>query len=510
MSESRSRLLSVVRPCRPRPGGGRVPADGLLLEPGLADVVTLQRRRAAEVSDGDERSFFVDTLAEYQWARDAAGLAATTLDRLTKPVLEICEHYGLVAWRLTPRQVDQYFAGAGQARPVDGAAEDEHHRQLLRVPGAAVCRGDRPPLRGGRRVAGRRVQPSPPPRRLRAAGAAVAAGGPRVLRPLAGLAGQARKPLIARRDYVMGKLTYISGVRAAELCGVRIGDLHWESGQWGRFLVNGKGARGSGPRPREAYMFEEGRDLLWWWVEEVRGDFTDDPGHPDAPLFPSERIPAAVSALNVTGPGIAVTPSTFRRALKVAGDRFLAGPVPTSTPTCSGTPRRRTTTSAGCRCGRCRRCSAMTAHDHGLVPGDRPRRPGGGQPRRGRAGGAATDDGQGEPAVKWNLRWAAAKRDIWRPSDLLKAFEEVGFTPSLSKVAALWSGKPISVRLDDLDKMCAALGCTVADLLEAEPLAATDGEQEQVKRAVGAGDEPARPARPVPRRGGPRRSLPPN
>jgi len=112
--------------------------------------------------------------------------------------------------------------------------------------------------------------------------------------------------------------------------------------------------------------------------------------------------------------------------------------------------------------------------------------------------------------VKWNLRWAAAKRDIWRPSDLLKAFEEAGFTPSLSKVAALWSGKPISVRLDDLDKMCAALGCTVADLLEAEPLTATDGEQEQPKRAVGGGDEPGGPTRPVPRRGGPRRSLPPN
>ena len=112
--------------------------------------------------------------------------------------------------------------------------------------------------------------------------------------------------------------------------------------------------------------------------------------------------------------------------------------------------------------------------------------------------------------MKWNLRWAAARRDIWRPSDLLKAFEEVGFEPSLSKVAALWSGKPISVRLDDLDKMCAALGCTVADLLEAEPLAAADGGQDQGKRAVGAGDEPTGPSRPVPRRGGPRRSLPPN
>jgi DNA-binding Xre family transcriptional regulator len=109
--------------------------------------------------------------------------------------------------------------------------------------------------------------------------------------------------------------------------------------------------------------------------------------------------------------------------------------------------------------------------------------------------------------MKWNLRWAAARRDIWRPSDLLTAFEDVGFTPSLSKVAALWSGKPISVRLDDLDKICAALGCTVADLLEAEPLEERSGQREQERKAAG-GD--SRGARPVPRRRGARRSLPPN
>jgi DNA-binding Xre family transcriptional regulator len=111
--------------------------------------------------------------------------------------------------------------------------------------------------------------------------------------------------------------------------------------------------------------------------------------------------------------------------------------------------------------------------------------------------------------VKWNLRWAAARRDIWRPSDLLKAFEDVGFTPSLSKVAALWGSKPISVRLDDLDKMCAALGCTVADLLEAEPVADASGA-EQEQRAARAGGQPGGPARPAPRHGGSRRSLPPN
>jgi DNA-binding Xre family transcriptional regulator len=112
--------------------------------------------------------------------------------------------------------------------------------------------------------------------------------------------------------------------------------------------------------------------------------------------------------------------------------------------------------------------------------------------------------------MKWNLRWAAAKRDIWRPSDLLAAFEQVGFTPSLSKVAALWSGKPISVRLDDLDKICAALECTVADLLEAEPL--PDRQEPVDTTRVASALAGQQPDRPVPRRGGrsSRRTLPPN
>ena len=112
--------------------------------------------------------------------------------------------------------------------------------------------------------------------------------------------------------------------------------------------------------------------------------------------------------------------------------------------------------------------------------------------------------------MKWNLRWVAAKQDIWRPSQLLTAFERVGFTPSLSKVAALWSNKPVTVRLDDLDKICAALGCTVADLMEAEPLAAVDDQPE--RRVVGHEPSGNAAARPIPRRraGGGRRSLPPN
>ena len=324
MADSGSHLLSLVQPLTADDDGQ---GEQAVLEPGLADVVTLQRRKDAAVSDGDEESFFLDTIAEYQWARDAAGLAPATLDGLTKPVLEVCQHYGLPPWRLTPRHVDKYFAGAGKrARStvrrkmtlIDSYfafLEQRNAGEIARRYGLAVESPvdpfNRPRHRGD---FGLRVPPSQRATREFFASWRDALD-------------QARKPLIARRDYVMGKLTYISGVRAAELCGVRIGDLHWESGQWGRFLVNGKGARGSGPRQREAYLFAEGRALVWWWMEEVRGGFADDPGDPNAPLFPSERIPAAVSALNVAAPGIAVTPSTFRHALKVAGQRFLSGPV---------------------------------------------------------------------------------------------------------------------------------------------------------------------------------------
>lgn len=112
--------------------------------------------------------------------------------------------------------------------------------------------------------------------------------------------------------------------------------------------------------------------------------------------------------------------------------------------------------------------------------------------------------------MKWKLRWAAAQRDIWRPTELLAAFAKVGFEPSLSKTAALWSGKPVTVRLDDLDKICAALGCTVADLLEAEPVETAAHDDQDTAMAVrdqGMGGGAPRPK--SPRVGGPR-SLPPS
>ncbi|MFF8798071.1 hypothetical protein [Streptomyces globisporus] len=84
---------------------------------GLADVQILQRRAAAQSDAVDEQGFYLETVSEYLWARDVAGLAPSTLENLVRPVLELCSFYDLVPWRLTPRHVDRFYTrGAGPVR----------------------------------------------------------------------------------------------------------------------------------------------------------------------------------------------------------------------------------------------------------------------------------------------------------------------------------------------------------------------------------------------------------
>lgn len=71
--------------------------------------------------------------------------------------------------------------------------------------------------------------------------------------------------------------------------------------------------------------------------------------------------------------------------------------------------------------------------------------------------------------MKWNLRLAAAQRGVWKASQLQQMLAERGLVISAGKMSGLWSGHPASVKLDDLDVICAVLGCGVADVLIAEP-----------------------------------------
>ncbi|MDP8961947.1 MAG: helix-turn-helix transcriptional regulator [Actinomycetota bacterium] len=71
--------------------------------------------------------------------------------------------------------------------------------------------------------------------------------------------------------------------------------------------------------------------------------------------------------------------------------------------------------------------------------------------------------------MRWNLRLAAANRGIWKASELQRLLAEHGLVISAGKMSGLWSGNPASIKLDDLDVICAVLGCGVEELLIPEP-----------------------------------------
>jgi DNA-binding Xre family transcriptional regulator len=71
--------------------------------------------------------------------------------------------------------------------------------------------------------------------------------------------------------------------------------------------------------------------------------------------------------------------------------------------------------------------------------------------------------------MKWNLRLAAANRGIWKASELQRMLAARGLEISAGKMSGLWSGSPNTIRLDELDVICAVLGCGVDELLLPEP-----------------------------------------
>ncbi len=71
--------------------------------------------------------------------------------------------------------------------------------------------------------------------------------------------------------------------------------------------------------------------------------------------------------------------------------------------------------------------------------------------------------------MKWNLRLAAANRGIWKASELQRMLAEAGLKISAGKMSGLWSGRPASIKLSDLDVICAVVGCGVEELLIPEP-----------------------------------------
>ena len=90
--------------------------------------------------------------------------------------------------------------------------------------------------------------------------------------------------------------------------------------------------------------------------------------------------------------------------------------------------------------------------------------------------------------MKWNLRLTAANHGVWKASDLQRSLAEHGLVISAGKMSGLWSGQPVSLKLDDIDVICVALGCEITDLLVPEPeKVSRPGHRDGQQAAVASG-----------------------
>ena len=71
--------------------------------------------------------------------------------------------------------------------------------------------------------------------------------------------------------------------------------------------------------------------------------------------------------------------------------------------------------------------------------------------------------------MQWNLRMRAAERGIWKSAQMRRMLADAGLEISAGKMSSWWAGAPPTMRLDELDVLCAVLACTPSDLLTPEP-----------------------------------------
>ncbi|MET9077005.1 helix-turn-helix transcriptional regulator [Streptomyces sp. NPDC004232] len=107
--------------------------------------------------------------------------------------------------------------------------------------------------------------------------------------------------------------------------------------------------------------------------------------------------------------------------------------------------------------------------------------------------------------MQWNLRMKAAEAGIWQASQMRRRLAEAGLEISAGKMSMLWSRTPTTIRLDDLEVLCAVLDCTPCDLLV--PTGNVSAREAQPPTRA-TSEAPGNPPPVVPRPGRPR-SRPP-
>src|SRR3546814_16297148 len=71
--------------------------------------------------------------------------------------------------------------------------------------------------------------------------------------------------------------------------------------------------------------------------------------------------------------------------------------------------------------------------------------------------------------MQWSLRLRAAERGIWKSAELRRMLADAGLEISAGKMSSWWAGTPPTMRLEELDVLCAVLECTPNDLMTPDP-----------------------------------------
>ena len=254
-------------------------------------------------------AFEQDLLAEFVMARASAGISDGTIRADVAGVVELRDWFGRPLWEITAKDVDGYFGRhlreampGTRVRKAAGLSVYFEFLELRHQPNIHAATGfvvespldevNRP--RGGAHA---RLRIPPAPREV----AELFDGWQDEL-----AAARKYAPLV--RNYTACRLVSLIGPRVSELCLMRMGDLRWELGTFGKVLLRGKGSRGRGKKERLVPLINGAKDLLEWWVHGPRWEFDDRVNDPLAPVFPSERRNADSSSRFVTTECVAGRP----------------------------------------------------------------------------------------------------------------------------------------------------------------------------------------------------------
>jgi putative transcriptional regulator len=96
--------------------------------------------------------------------------------------------------------------------------------------------------------------------------------------------------------------------------------------------------------------------------------------------------------------------------------------------------------------------------------------------------------------VRWTLRMAAAKREVWTGAELRRLLRErAGLELSAASVSALLTKQPKQLKLQTLAALCTALDCRADELIEVDttPVEATPKpSRERRRRGTGGSRTP--------------------